>query len=102
MSTTRLLKAVLPDSCLWSSLRDCEGLSYENTIKELKTLYPGSDGEGRDDMDEDDEFYQCNRLGLTMAVPEAIRKMISCNNAIEALGSMIWYAVFSVQWFEKV
>ncbi len=90
VSTTRLLKAILPDSCLWTSLRDCEGLSYENTLKELKTLYPANGKGDEEEMDEDGEFYQCKRLGLTKAVPEAIRKMISCNTAIEALGSMIW------------
>ncbi|KAI0792522.1 DNA mismatch repair protein Msh6 [Abortiporus biennis] len=82
VSTTRLLKAILPDGCLWTSLRDCEGLNYEKTLKELKTLYP--EGEEDDEMDD-------NAHGFTSAVPEAIRKMTSCKGAIEALGSMIWY-----------
>ena len=43
-----------------------------------------------DEMDDDDEIDQCKKLGLTKAVPEAIRKMIGCKGAIEALGSMIW------------
>ncbi|KAJ3556566.1 hypothetical protein NM688_g1958 [Phlebia brevispora] len=82
VSTSRLLKAVLPSQCLWTSLRDCEGLSYEKTIRELKVLYPSADA---------DEDTTDNAFGLSSAVPEAIRSMLMYHGAVEALGSMIWY-----------
>ena len=72
--TTRLLKNVLPASCLWTSLRDCEGFGYRETQQELKNLYPDSD----DDVD------------AGSAIPDAIRSMLDSEVAIEALGSMIW------------
>ena len=81
MSTTRLLKAILPPQCLWTSLRESEGLTYDKTIKELKALYPPSD--------DDDDIYD-NVHGLSSAVPEAIRSMLMYRGAVEALGSMIW------------
>ncbi|KAA1472424.1 DNA mismatch repair protein Msh6 [Dentipellis sp. KUC8613] len=80
VSTTRLLKAILPGTCLWTSLREVEGFTFEKTMEELKTLYPSSDGD--DAMDDDDEMKN---------VPEAIKDMFVCKTAIEALGSMIWY-----------
>ncbi|KAI1786071.1 DNA mismatch repair protein Msh6 [Ganoderma leucocontextum] len=83
VSTTRLLKSILPGNCLWTSLRDVEGLKFHDTIKELKKLYPPSD-------DDDDEMTD-NPHGLSSAVPEPIRQMLSHTRAIEALGSMIWY-----------
>ncbi|KZT23633.1 DNA mismatch repair protein Msh6 [Neolentinus lepideus HHB14362 ss-1] len=79
--TTRLLKGILPPSCLWTSLRDCEGFSYDATLKELKNMYPPGDDE--DAMMEDD--------ALGSGVPEAIRTMIPSQNAVVALGAMIWY-----------
>ncbi|KAI0630999.1 DNA mismatch repair protein Msh6 [Trametes polyzona] len=82
VSTTRLLKSILPGNCLWTSLRDCEGYKYNDAIKELKKLYPA---------DEDDDEMADNPHGLTKAVPEPIRKMLPHRSAIEALGSMIWY-----------
>ncbi|PSS36954.1 hypothetical protein PHLCEN_2v1170 [Hermanssonia centrifuga] len=82
VSTTRLLKTVLPEKCLWTSLRESEGLSYEKTMKELKTLYP----DGGEDEETDDDMH-----GLSSAVPEAIRSMLMYHGAVEALGSMIWY-----------
>ena len=81
MSTTRLLKAILPGSCLWTSLRESEGLTYNQTLKELKKLFPASD--------EDDELSDAAH-GLSTAVPEAIRDMAGQQWAMEALGSMIW------------
>ncbi|THH18729.1 hypothetical protein EW146_g2311 [Bondarzewia mesenterica] len=78
VSTTRLLKSVLPASCLWTSLREVEGFGYKKTLDELKVLYPVDDGE----MDDNDE------LG---GVPDAIRSMVGCRSAIEALGAMMWY-----------
>ncbi|KAF7798458.1 hypothetical protein EIP86_009679 [Pleurotus ostreatoroseus] len=81
VSTSRLLKAVLPGQCLWTSLRESEGLSYEKTIKELKELYPS----------EADEDVTDNAFGLSSSVPEAIRSMLMFHGAVEALGSMIWY-----------
>lgn len=84
VSTTRLLKAVLPGSCLWTSLRDIEGLPYDKALKELKVLFPAG---------EDDDAMDDNVHGLTSSVPEAIRKMAGCREAVEALGSMIWYDI---------
>ncbi|KAI0822933.1 DNA mismatch repair protein Msh6 [Trametes gibbosa] len=82
VSTTRLLKSILPGNCLWTSLRESEGFKYNDTIKELKKLYPA---------DEDDDEMADNPHGLTKAVPEPIRKMLPHHEAIEALGAMIWY-----------
>lgn len=81
MSTTRLLKAILPGSCLWTSLRDSEGLAYDRTLKELKKLFPATE--------EDDELSDAAH-GLSTAVPEAIRDLAGQQSAMEALGSMIW------------
>lgn len=80
VSTTRLLKSVLQAACLWTSLRDVEGFGYDVTLQELKTLYPADDDENMDD----DAI-------LSESVPESIRSMVDCKNAITALGSMIWY-----------
>ncbi|KAJ8509001.1 hypothetical protein ONZ45_g8776 [Pleurotus djamor] len=81
VTTTRVLKAILPASCLWTSLRTVEGLSYDQTLTELKEIYKNE----TDDDEMDDE------LGLPVNVPECIREMVSYRPAIEALGSMIWY-----------
>ncbi len=80
MVTTRLLRVILPGACLWTSLRDVEGFGYDQTLSELKSLYAAN---GEDAMD-DDEYS---------LVPIAIRDMLGCKNAIEALGSMMWCAV---------
>lgn len=72
--TTRLLKSVLPSSCLWTSLRDVEGFNYEQTLSELETLYPCEDPE--------DPHSEA---------PPAIRELLGDRTAICALGSMIWY-----------
>ena len=84
VSTTRLLKSILPGNCLWTSLRESEGLKFQETIKELKKLYPA---------DDDDDEMADNPHGLSNAVPESIRKMLPYRGAIEALGSMIWWVV---------
>lgn len=81
MSTTRLLKAILPGNCLWTSLRESEGLTYSQTLRELKKLFPASN--------DDDEMIDAAHC-LSSAVPEAIRDMVGQQGAIEALGSMIW------------
>ncbi|THH32610.1 hypothetical protein EUX98_g1558 [Antrodiella citrinella] len=59
-----------------------EGMDYDKTVQELNSLYPT----GEDDADMDDNVH-----GLSSSVPEAIRTMIGCKAAVEALGSMIWY-----------
>ncbi|KAI0760099.1 DNA mismatch repair protein Msh6 [Fomes fomentarius] len=82
VSTTRLLKAVLPGNCLWTSLRESEGLKFQETIKELKKLFPA---------DDDDDDMADNPHGLSKAVPVSIRRMLPYKVSIEALGSMIWY-----------
>ncbi|TFK46819.1 DNA mismatch repair protein Msh6 [Heliocybe sulcata] len=79
--TTRLLKGILPSSCLWTTLRECEGFDYNATLKELKNLYPPADDEVA--MMEDD--------ALGSGVPGAIRSMVPSRNAMLALGAMIWY-----------
>ena len=84
MATTRLLKVILPGTCLWTSLRDVEGFDYEKALSELKTLYAAS---GEDAMD--DDGYD--------GIPTAIRDMLGCRNAIEALGSMMWCAIVIVR-----
>ncbi|KAI0295767.1 muts domain V-domain-containing protein [Russula brevipes] len=78
VATTRLLKVILPGTCLWTSLRDVEGFGYDETLSELKTLYAAN---SQDAMDDDD--YN--------GLPTAIRDMIESKNVIEALGSMMWY-----------
>jgi DNA mismatch repair protein MSH6 len=80
VATTRLLKVILPGTCLWTSLRDVEGFGYDETLSELKTLYAAN---GQDTTDDDD--YN--------GLPTAIRDMIESKNVIEALGSMMWCAV---------
>jgi DNA mismatch repair protein MSH6 len=80
VATTRLLRVILPGACLWTSLRDVEGFDYDKTLSELKSLY-GTNGE--DFMGDDDYSL----------VPTAIREMLGCKTAIEALGSMMWCVV---------
>jgi len=82
VSTTRLLKSVLPAACLWTGLREVEGFGYEQTIQELRKLYPSGDED--ENMDEDSNVLSVN-------VPEAIRDMADSKNAMESLGIMIWY-----------
>ncbi|KAI0642601.1 DNA mismatch repair protein Msh6 [Trametes meyenii] len=82
VSTTRLLKSILPGNCIWTSLRESEGFKFKETIKELKKLYPA---------DEEEEEMVDNPHGLTKAVPEPIRRMLPHEDAIEALGAMMWY-----------
>lgn len=84
MVTTRLLKAVLPAACLWTGLREVEGFGYEDTLKELKTIFP-PDPETMDDDDEDGL--------LPSSVPDAIRTMADSQTAVEALGSMMWWVL---------
>ncbi|KAI0319317.1 muts domain V-domain-containing protein [Amylostereum chailletii] len=78
-STSRLLRIVLPETCLQTSLRDVEGFRYGQTLKELKAIYVGSTDD--DDMDDDD----------LSNLPDAVRELLGCKDAIEAVGSMIWY-----------
>ncbi|CCL98235.1 uncharacterized protein FIBRA_00229 [Fibroporia radiculosa] len=63
VSTTRLLKVILPGNCLWTSLRESEGLAYEKTLKELTRLFPA----------DDDNADLHSIHGLTDTVPTAIR-----------------------------
>uniref|UniRef100_A0A8H7XWG4 DNA mismatch repair protein n=1 Tax=Psilocybe cubensis TaxID=181762 RepID=A0A8H7XWG4_PSICU len=84
--TLSLLKSVLPAGCLWTSLRPVEGFKYEETLEELKKIYPTETGEDVE-MDQDDPSYSI----LPDSVPAPIREMARETLAIEALGSMIWY-----------
>ncbi|KAI6043995.1 muts domain V-domain-containing protein [Pisolithus marmoratus] len=81
VATTRLLKAILPSACLWTSLRDVEGYTFEQTVKELNELF--SEDAEDDRMSADSE--------LSSSVPQSIRDMVGCKTAIEALGAMTWY-----------
>ncbi|KAF5356840.1 hypothetical protein D9756_006462 [Leucocoprinus leucothites] len=80
VSTTRMLKNILPSNCLWTSLRTVEGFNYDQTFEQLKTLFPS---------DEDEDMIDAS--GLPNSVPESIREMAPYPKAIEALGNMIWY-----------
>ncbi|EIW78648.1 DNA mismatch repair protein Msh6 [Coniophora puteana RWD-64-598 SS2] len=87
VATTRLLKAILPAACLWTSLRDVEGYDYDQTLTELNTMFgPGSSANEDETMDADD-----GDSALSSAIPQEIRDMASCRSAIEALGAMAWY-----------
>ena len=77
MTSTRLLKNILPSQCTWTNLRDVEGFTYPDTIEELRKLYPDQD----DAMDDG---------GLPETVPQSIRYVAHSQQAMEALGSMIW------------
>ncbi|KAI3597469.1 dna mismatch repair protein msh6 [Moniliophthora roreri] len=79
VSTTRLLKLILPAACIWTGLREVEGLDYEATLKELKARYPA-----------EDETVEEGEL-LPSSVPEPIREMADSKCAMVALGAMIWY-----------
>lgn len=81
----RLLKAILPGNCLWTSLRDVEGYGFARTLKELRELYQPS----RPDEDESIE----GDGALPPGVPDAIRSMLGCREAVEALGAMMWYVL---------
>ncbi|KAJ6488686.1 muts domain V-domain-containing protein [Mycena vitilis] len=81
VSTTRLLKSILPAACLWTGLREVEGFGYDQTMVELRKLYPAGDDESN--MDDD--------VLLPSSVPEPIREMMGSRSAIESLGSLIWY-----------
>ncbi|KAG1753520.1 uncharacterized protein EDB91DRAFT_1098327 [Suillus paluster] len=83
VQTTRLLKSILPGSCLWTSLRDVEGFTYPQTITELNNMFSEVDVGDDDAMDEDAE--------LSGVVPQSIRDMASYRDAMEALGALIWY-----------
>ncbi|KXN86517.1 DNA mismatch repair protein msh6 [Leucoagaricus sp. SymC.cos] len=80
VSTTRMLKNILPSNCLWTTLRTVEGFNHDQTLEQLKILFPPNDDE---DMDSDGS--------LPSSVPESIREMLPYPKAIEALGNMIWY-----------
>jgi DNA mismatch repair protein MSH6 len=80
VATNRLLKSLLPSSCIWTGIRESEGLSYQNTLITLDELYPS----------EDEMTGNENKPGSSLAVPEAIRSVLNVPVAIEALGTMIW------------
>ena len=80
VSTTRLLKNVLPSECLWTGLRTVEGFNHKQTISELRKLY-----------DDDDSMEDDDGCALPSSVPEQIREMLSSTLAAQALGTMIWW-----------
>ncbi|KAJ3753736.1 muts domain V-domain-containing protein [Lentinula raphanica] len=87
VSTTRLLKSILPTTCLWTGLREVEGLGYDDTLEDLKARFPTDNEMG----DADDGQL------LPESVPKSIRDMVDSKPAIEALGSMIWYVAYLQQ-----
>lgn len=56
-----------------------EGFSYDQTLQQLKALFPPGEDE---DMEDDNS--------LASSVPESIREMVPYPKAVEALGNMIW------------
>jgi len=69
---------VLPSGCLWTTLRDVEGLT---------TRLPGG-------IEEDVPSWRRRRHDddiLPPSVPEAIRNMLGMKAPMEALGAMVWY-----------
>jgi DNA mismatch repair protein MSH6 len=93
----RLLKVVLPDTCLWTSLREVEGFGYERTIKELKILYrEKKKGENGDDESDEEKNQRMEEDGDgeeedMSFLPDAIREVLESRSSIESLGSMMWY-----------
>jgi len=85
VDTQRILKSILPASCLWTGLREVEGFKYDESIKELKTLFSSPDAASEGDIEVEDDHI------LPPCVPQSIRDMERDRPAIEALGSMIWY-----------
>jgi DNA mismatch repair protein MSH6 len=82
VNTSRLLKAALPGACIWTSLRESEGFSFDETKQELNKMFGA---ESSDAMDEDS------------VIPKAITSMLGDCEAVEALGSMIWYIASSLR-----
>ncbi len=82
MATTRLLKNILPASCLWTVLREEEGYGYDATLKALDELFPKASDD--DAMEEDGDSLR--------NIPDGIRQMLDSKVAVEAIGAMIWYA----------
>jgi DNA mismatch repair protein MSH6 len=76
---------VIPSNCLWTSLRAVEGLKYEETLEELKAIYPATSDEDAS-MDEDDPSLNI----LPSSVSSSIRDLVSEQLPIEVLGSVIW------------
>lgn len=61
-------------------LRTSEGFDHDQTLEELKEMYPA---------DEDNDMeYEDAVLGVS--VPQSIRDMAGCKDAMRALGAMIW------------
>lgn len=87
VDTQRVLKTILPSDCLWTGLRDVEGFKYDQTLEELKSLFPCGD----DSMEDDAEGEGL----LPPSVPESIRQMASDRCSMEALGDMIWCATLT-------
>ncbi|KIY47863.1 DNA mismatch repair protein Msh6 [Fistulina hepatica ATCC 64428] len=76
VGSSRLMKTIVPLNCIFTNLREVEGFTFDQTLKELCTLYPG---------DEEDEAI------LPKTVPQSIREMVYSKPAITSLGCMIWY-----------
>ncbi|KAE8269844.1 hypothetical protein A4X09_0g2492 [Tilletia walkeri] len=77
-TTLRLLKATIPASCQITQLRSgTEFLDRSATVGKLNTLFGGEE-EDSDELNPD-------------VLPEAIRSMLNEDNAMSALGAMLWY-----------
>ena len=86
VATLRLLKNIIPSACLWTTLRESEGLDYDTTIEALNELFPISK-DGDDAMDEGDDSVPNG------GIPEGIRGMLDSRPAVEAIGQMVWCVV---------
>ncbi|KAK0552588.1 DNA mismatch repair protein msh6 [Tilletia horrida] len=80
-TTLRLLKNTIPSTCQITQLKSgAEFLDREDTIQKLNELF----GQQRDEGEEEEALK-------VETLPEAIRSMIDEENAISALGAMLWY-----------
>ena len=77
----------LPSGCLWTGLRSVEGFKYNETLTESKKIYCTDE-----DIDMEDEDGPYAR---PESVPGPIRETSRDKLAIEALGSVVWYVIFS-------
>ena len=83
ITTTRLLKNLLPTGCLWTALRSVEGFDHQQTLRELRKCYSSSDDDHTMEEDGDGDAF-------LSSIPEPIRGMLASKLAVQALGNMIW------------
>ncbi|KAK0537132.1 DNA mismatch repair protein msh6 [Tilletia horrida] len=90
-ATLRLLKNTIPSSCQITQLRSgTEFLNRAATMDKLNTLFGAASAANAEDDDDDDANESSEKLDPTV-LPEAIRSMLKEDNAVAALGAMLWY-----------